>query len=81
MVGGQVEGDKGYIYTDDRQPGKVLAPRGHLSMSGDVAVCHSWVCGEATGFKLVEARDDAKHDDTQNSRLQQRVMGPDVNSA
>lgn len=41
MVGGQVEGEKGYIYTGDRQPGKVLAPRGHMSMSGDVAVCHS----------------------------------------
>lgn len=35
------EGVEGYIYTGDFQPGKVLAPGGHLSMSGDAAVCHS----------------------------------------
>lgn len=41
--GGEVkfEGVKGYISTGDFQPGKVLAPRGHLSTSGDVVVCHS----------------------------------------
>ena len=80
--GGEVkfEGVKGYISTGDFQPGKVLAPRGHLSTSGDVVVCHSWVCGEAAGFMLMEARDDAKHDTAQVSYYK-GLCGPDVNSA
>ena len=67
----------------------ILAPRGHLAMSGNIASCHSWLGGGGRGEEEcssdlygVGARDSAQLCLVHRMNWQtQSYLAPDVNSA
>ena len=72
------------VLNEDWGAGRILLPRGHEAVSGDIFGCDNWGAGVAPGIYWVEAKDAVKHSHNAQERphpTTKKYLTPRINSA